>query len=210
MPSTGARIPADFTPVTMRISPALLLASLLLAPGLDSTARAAGADADAAMPIVLREGDELRITFPGAPNLDTVQKIRSDGRVSLSLVGEVRASGMAPMEFQTRLSDLYKSQLINNEVNVVLQSRSFFVYVNGAVAKQGRNEFERPVDLLEAIMSAGFNDDTANLKAVQVIRVENGVYRVFTENIQLILDGKQRDPFMLRQADMILVPRRWL
>lgn len=194
----------------MRFKPALLLASLLLTPIGCLSVSAAGAAIDGVTPVVLREGDELRISFPGAANLDTVQKVRSDGRISLSLIGEVQAAGLEPMALQSRLSDLYKTQLVNNEVNVVLQSRSFFVYVNGAVTKQGRNEFEKPVDLLEAIMASGFNDDTANLKAVQVIRVENGEYKVYTENLQNILDGKQRNPFVLKQADMILVPRRWL
>jgi len=194
----------------MRFTPALLLASLLLTPVGCLTASAAAPVIDGVTPVVLREGDELRISFPGAANLDTVQKVRSDGRISLSLIGEVQAAGLEPMALQSRLSDLYKTQLVNNEVNVVLQSRSFFVYVNGAVTKQGRNEFEKPVDLLEAIMASGFNDDTANLKAVQVIRVENGEYKVYTENLQNILDGKQRNPFVLKQADMILVPRRWL
>lgn len=194
----------------MRFKPALLLASLLLTPIGCLSVFASEAAIPGVTPVVLREGDELRISFPGAANLDTVQKIRSDGRISLSLVGEVLAAGLEPMALQSRLSELYKTQLVNNEVNVVLQSRSFFVYVNGAVTKQGRNEFEKPIDLLEAIMAAGFNDDTANLKAVQVIRVENGEYKVFTENLQNILDGKQRSPFVLKQADMILVPRRWL
>src|SRR3954451_23698997 len=44
--------------------------------------------------IVLREGDSVRITFPGAPNLNTVQQIKRDGRVSLQLIGEFKALGM--------------------------------------------------------------------------------------------------------------------
>lgn len=161
-------------------------------------------------PIVLREGDQLQITFPGAPNLNTAQRIRSDGRISLPLIGEVEAVGMSPMEFQEKLAALYASQLVSNEVFVVLLSRSFYVYINGAVGRTGRNDFDQPVDLLEAIMAAGFNDETANLKNVQVIRLVEGQYKIFTENLQLILDGRQHEPFMLEQGDMILVPRRWL
>lgn len=160
--------------------------------------------------LILREGDELRISFPGAPNLDTAQKIRSDGRLSLALVGEIKAAGLSPGELQQELVRAYASQLVSKEVNVVLLSRTFFVYVNGAVANKGRNDFERPVDLVEAIMAAGFDDDTANLKAVQVIRIENGQFTVHTINLQLVFDGKLREPFQLKQADMILVPRRWI
>src|SRR5437016_9738987 len=45
-------------------------------------------------PLVLHEGDSVRIRFPGAPNLDTVQQIKRDGRISLQLIGEVQAAGL--------------------------------------------------------------------------------------------------------------------
>src|ERR1700722_2799514 len=45
--------------------------------------------------IVLREGDVLKISFPGSANLDTTQQIRRDGKISLPLVGEVIAAGMS-------------------------------------------------------------------------------------------------------------------
>jgi len=37
--------------------------------------------------INLREGDVLKISFPGSPTLDTTQQIRRDGRVTMPLVG---------------------------------------------------------------------------------------------------------------------------
>src|ERR1700753_4062173 len=44
--------------------------------------------------IVLREGDAIKITFPGAPNLNTMpQPILRDGTISLPLVGNVKAVG---------------------------------------------------------------------------------------------------------------------
>ncbi len=43
--------------------------------------------------IVLREGDVLKITFPGSPNLDTAQPIRRDGKLNLPLIGEVDGGG---------------------------------------------------------------------------------------------------------------------
>ncbi len=44
--------------------------------------------------IVLREGDSVRISFPGAPNLNSVQLIRRDGRITLPLIGEFQAAGL--------------------------------------------------------------------------------------------------------------------
>src|SRR5882757_4686752 len=53
--------------------------------------------------ILLREGDVLKISFPGSPNLDTAQQIRRDGKISLSLVGEVQASGKTPDQLKDDL-----------------------------------------------------------------------------------------------------------
>src|SRR4051794_34421396 len=51
-------------------------------------------------PVTLREGDVLKITFPGAPNLNTTQQVRRDGKVTLPLLGEQNAAGKVPSEFQ--------------------------------------------------------------------------------------------------------------
>src|SRR5215467_10066286 len=50
--------------------------------------------------IVLREGDVVKVTFPGAPNLNGSQPIRRDGRITLQLVGEVQAAGKTPNELE--------------------------------------------------------------------------------------------------------------
>jgi polysaccharide export outer membrane protein len=46
----------------------------------------------------LQEGDVVKVAFPGAPNLDSTQTVRRDGKVSMALVGEVQASGRTPTE----------------------------------------------------------------------------------------------------------------
>ncbi|MFT3868811.1 MAG: polysaccharide biosynthesis/export family protein [Nibricoccus sp.] len=46
--------------------------------------------------LTLREGDVVKISFPSAPNLDAVQTIRRDGKISLALIGEVQSRGIHP------------------------------------------------------------------------------------------------------------------
>jgi polysaccharide export outer membrane protein len=60
----------------------------------DNTATVAPAQTAAKAPDVqtVREGDVLKISFPGAPNLDTTQAVRRDGRISLGVVGEIKAA----------------------------------------------------------------------------------------------------------------------
>src|SRR5258706_11578114 len=57
--------------------------------------------------VLLREGDSVKISFPGSPNLDTTQQIRRDGKITLSLVGEVDAVGLTPDGLKQKLIELY-------------------------------------------------------------------------------------------------------
>lgn len=161
-------------------------------------------------PVSLREGDVIRITFPGAPNLNTTAAIRRDGKITLELVGEVTAAGFTPKDLQKELVRLYSDQLIDKEVYVTIESSSFPVFVTGAILHPGKVLSNRPLSALEAIMEAGGFDYTrANLKAVQVIREVDGQMRHYTINLKQVLAGEESKPFYLKPSDIVYVPERF-
>ena len=172
-----------------------------------------GAGAPSANPpeaITLREGDVLKITFPGAPNLDTTQAIRADGKLVLPVVGEITVAGMTPAELEKDLINRYSSQLLSKEVRVAVESSSFVVYVTGAVLRPGKISSNHSLSALEAIMEAGGPDyDKANLKAVKVIRHEDGQAKSYTVNLKLEMQGKPGVPFPLKPSDIIYVPEKF-
>ena len=160
--------------------------------------------------IVLHEGDSVRITFPGAANLNTIQQIRRDGVLALPLIGEFRAAGMTPREMEKALLKLYGPQLQTKEVNVTVDSSTFPVYVTGAVLRPGKIISDRPITAIEAIMEAGgFDFAKANQKAVNVIRHENGRVVHYKLNLKRVLQGEQSEPFTLKPSDIIYVPERF-
>jgi len=160
--------------------------------------------------IILREGDELKITFPGNPNLDSTQQIRRDGKIVMPLVGETQAAGMTPDALRQSLVKLYATQISSQEINVFVQSSSFPVFVSGAVVHPGKILSDHPITALEAVMEAGgFDFSTANTKDVKVIRNENGKMKNYHVNLQKILDGKEETPFYLKPQDIIYVPERF-
>jgi polysaccharide export outer membrane protein len=159
---------------------------------------------------LLREGDAVRITFPAAPNLNTVQAIRRDGKIALPLVGEVHAAGLAPTALEKRLLELYGPQLTTKEVTVSLESSAFPVYVTGAVLRPGKVVTDRPISAIEAVMEAGGFDYTrANLKKVRIIRYVQGEPQYFTLNLKNIMEGKENQPFPLKPSDILYVPERF-
>ncbi len=160
--------------------------------------------------LVLHEGDAVRITFPGAPDLNTVQPIRRDGKITLRLVGEFQAAGLTPGAMEKELIKLYGPQLQVKEVNVTVESSAFPVYVTGAVLRPGKIMSDRPMTALEAIMEAGGFDYTkANLKAVRVLRQENGKTEHHTLNLKRVLEGNETEQFKLKPSDIVYVPERF-
>src|SRR5450432_2091804 len=160
--------------------------------------------------IVLREGDVLKISFPGSANLDTTQQIRRDGKISMPLVGEVVAAGMTPDQLKDSLIKLYAPQISSKEVTVALESSSFPIFVTGCVVHPGKMLSDHPMTALEAVMeSGGFDYTQANLKNVKVIRRENGVSESYTLNLKQVLEGKEDKPFYLKPSDIVFVPERF-
>ncbi len=165
---------------------------------------------DTSTSFILREGDFLKITFPGSPSLNSIQQIRTDGKIQLPLIGEVQAAGMAPADLQKKVVDLYAPQLSLKEVTVEVQNSSFPVYVTGAVLRPGKSSSDHPITALEAIMEAGgFDYSRANLKDVVVIRQEGNRTKKYTLNLKLAMEGKVSEAFYLKPADIIYVPEKF-
>jgi polysaccharide export outer membrane protein len=162
-------------------------------------------------PVALREGDTLKISFPGAPNLDTTQQIRADGKIVLPVLGELTAAGMTPAGLEKELVNRYSSQLLSKEVTVAVESSPLVVYVNGAVLRPGKISSNRPLSALEAIMEAGgFDYAKANQEAVKVIRHENGQAKSYTVNLKLEMQGKKSGGFRLKPSDIVFVPEKFV
>ena len=200
---------------THRTSLALALATLAALSGCESKTKALPADRAApvaARPIgLLGPGDELDIRFYyGPPELNTVQRIRPDGMLSLSLVGDVQAADITPAQLTDKLRSLYASQIKFPEVAVIVKSMySRRVLVTGEVLRPGSLDMPAPMSLFEAIaLTGGFLNVTANTKQVIVSRDAGDGRRVgYVVNMNDELDGASVKPFMLAPTDIVIVPR---
>jgi polysaccharide export outer membrane protein len=160
--------------------------------------------------ITLREGDTVRISFPGSSNLDTTQQIRRDGRITMPLVGEVDVAGETPEELKDKMVKLYESQISSKEVTVTVVSSAFPVFVTGSVVRPGKILSDHPITALEAIMEAGgFDYTTADLKSVRVIRQKTNTVEHFTLNLKGVMNGNDTHQFYLQPSDIVYVPERF-
>jgi polysaccharide export outer membrane protein len=161
-------------------------------------------------PLRLREGDTIKVGFPGAPNLSASHKIQRDGKVNLPLVGEVRVSGKTPGEIEEELQLLYKDQLVSGQVRVNIEAAAFSVFVTGAVMHPGEVMSDRPLSCLEAIMKAGgFDQSRADLKRVTVIRNLNGKMAHYPLDLKRVLEGGDESNFYLQPSDIVYIRERF-
>lgn len=121
---------------------------------------------------LIQLGDELSIKFFYNPELNETVRVRPDGRISLQLVDEVKAAGLAPHELDKTLTALYARELRDPAISVIVRTfASRQLYVGGEVNQPQLVELTASnMTPLQAVVAAGGLRDTANLEEVLLIR----------------------------------------
>ena len=157
--------------------------------------------------VTLLAGDVIKLTFPGAPELTQSQKIRTDGKVNLPLIGEVQASGKTVASLQGELVQRYKAELKTSTVIVTLESSVTRVTISGAVGRPGSFTFERPTTVFQAIMEAGGASEFGTLKNVHLVRLISGQQHTEVLDLRPVMSGATSKPYYVRDGDVIVVQR---
>ncbi len=160
--------------------------------------------------LVLHAGDTVKVSFPGAPMMDTIAEIRVDGKITLPMVNEIPAANMTPAELQKEILTLAGPQLVVKDVNVSVVSSGFEIYLEGAVLRPGKLVSDRVLTPLEALSDAGIDFQRANLKAIHIVRkAPNGQTENFKLNVKDAFYGNPSQIFVLKPYDIIYVPERF-
>lgn len=153
----------------------------------------------------LSAGDVIQVSYPGAPELNTTQRISATGRVSLPKVGDVSAAGKSVASLQSQLTGMYASQLQNPTVLVAVETAAAGVYVSGEVTRPGKIPLDRPMTAFEAVMEAGGFTKFADRKRVVVVRTAGGKHQSYSLNLESTLDAMDHSAFYLRPYDTVYV-----
>jgi len=174
-----------------------------------------GAQPAAASPIAINsqdyligDSDVLAINVWHEPDLTRVVPVRSDGKISLPLLGDVLVRGLTPAQLQTKLTQQLKSLLENPEVTVIVQeSHSKHFSIVGQVVKPGSYDLSQRITVLDAIALAGGFRDFAKVKKIYVLRVgADGKEQRLPFNYKRVVDGDMAQNFQLEPQDTIVVP----
>jgi protein involved in polysaccharide export with SLBB domain len=155
----------------------------------------------------LSPGDVIKISFAEETDLDQVQKIRRDGKVTLPLIGEVQAGGKRVIDFQHQLVSLYEPHLDNPDLVVALENGVANVIISGFANRPGKYAFDRPTTVYQAIMEAGGVSDYGSASNVHLTRIIGGVQRTETVNLRQSIHGKPVYPEYVQDGDVIYISR---
>ena len=172
-------------------------------PGLNDPA-ASGAAVDHST-YIIGPNDILSIEVFKEPAWTKLYPVRTDGMISIALIGEMRAAGLTPKQLEQQLSDALKSQIKDPSVTVtVYDVRSKTYSVTGEVKRPGDYPLiKNPTTVFEAINEAGgFLDTFANRSKITIIRGTNRYFFNYNDYVK----GKNLDKNIpLQNGDTIIV-----
>lgn len=160
---------------------------------------------------VIGESDAISVMVWKQPDLSTGAgkdvTVRSDGMISMPLLGDVKASGKTPLGLAAEITAKLKKYIQDPNVTVSLVAmRSKQVYLIGEVAKPGPFYVTPGMTLLQAIADAGGLTQYANSKKIYILRSTNGKQEKIPVKYKQALKGDGSLNLILDPGDTIVVP----
>jgi polysaccharide export outer membrane protein len=111
--------------------------------------------------------DVLKIDVWKEEQLSRTVPVRPDGKITLPLLNDVQAVGLAPMELARVISDQLKKYINDPQVTVsVAEINSRRIYVSGEVTKAGAYALLPHMTVLQALSSSGGFTQFARVKNI--------------------------------------------
>jgi polysaccharide biosynthesis/export protein len=172
------------------------------------TSSASSADKPHDDSFVIGNDDVLAINVWKEPDISRSIPVRSDGKISLPLVGEVQAAGLTPLKLEKDIAEKLKNFISEPEVTVMVQqvnSQKFNIL--GQVTKPGSYVIANSPTVLDAIALAGGFRDFAKKKSIYVLRHSASGESRLTFNYKEVSEGKNMTQNVkLQPGDTIIVP----
>lgn len=200
----------------------VLLVALWAGPAGAAGADGAGADAAAAAATPslapaaessyrVGRGDELNFKFVYTPELNTVATVRSDGRLTLPLIGELSVVGLTLKDLTEKIQSSLSARVRRPEVAINVQGAitSQRVFIGGEVARPGVQPLVGPLTVVQAVMAAEGLKDTAQPAEVIVLRSDaQGVRSAIKLDLAAVMAGQDgAQDVALAPYDVVIVPR---
>jgi polysaccharide export outer membrane protein len=158
---------------------------------------------------VIGNADLLSINVWKEPEISRLLPVRSDGKISLPLAGEVQAAGRTPSQLEEEIADKLRSYITGPVVTVMVQESNSQRYnILGQVAKPGSYSLTLNTSILDAIATAGGFRDFAKKRGIYILRRDAaGSQTRIPFNYTAVIKGKSSGQnIRLQPNDTVVVP----
>ncbi|MBI4638184.1 MAG: polysaccharide biosynthesis/export family protein [Candidatus Rokubacteria bacterium] len=134
--------------------------------------------------------------------------VRPDGKISLPLLNEVQAAGLAPDQLRDVLTKRLADYVPAPEVSVIVREvHSFKVSVIGEVKTAGRYELRSPATVLDVLaLAGGFSEFASRARVVILRRDGTSIKRIPFNYNKVVSRDPQEENFLLQPGDIVVVP----
>jgi polysaccharide biosynthesis/export protein len=154
---------------------------------------------------VIGPDDVLSVVFWKEPDISAQVRVRPDGKISLPLLRDVRASGLTPEQLRQQLEADAKPFFADiNATVIVNEVNSRKVFVTGEVGRPGAFPLTGPMTVLQVLALAGGLSEFADQEHVEVFRIDDAGPARFRFNYNDVLKGRRPD-VTLMSGDTIVV-----
>jgi polysaccharide biosynthesis/export protein len=165
----------------------------------------AGLDPD----YVIGPDDVLSIHVWKEPDISGKMPVRSDGKITVPLVGDIQASGLTPARLQLLITQRLSDFITNPQVFVAVEqmnSRQFTVM--GEVLHPGSFPLTHTTRVMDALAIAGGFRDFAKLKKIHIMRraTEGGTQTIPFNYREVVQGHKLAQNIELQAGDTVVVP----
>jgi polysaccharide export outer membrane protein len=167
---------------------------------------------EAAELYVIGPEDVIEITVWNNADLSRTVPVRPDGKISLPLLHDVQAAGLAPMQLRAALTKAMEKYVADPVVSVIVREvHSFKVTVIGEVKTPGRYELRSRATVLDVLAMAGGLTQYAARGRITILRHDiEGVHQLPFDFEKVIgkgvSTGTAQQNLCIQAGDIIIVP----
>ena len=159
-------------------------------------------------------GDQVSVQVWKSPELSLTVPVRPDGRISVPLIGDVRAAGETTRKLSTTLSQGFSEYVRNAQVTVIVLNPSSGEYlrrvrVTGAVTSPLSLAHQQGITVLDLVLEAGGLTEFASGNKSKLFRRVGDKMEVYPIYLDDILQKGELDTnYTLAPSDVVTVPER--
>ncbi len=154
---------------------------------------------------MIGEGDLLDIRVYNEPSISGRARVRSDGQVTIALIGDVKANGKTPIALAREVQQRLQKFLTSPSVSIAVEeSRPLSVTVMGEVGHPGVYTLAPNSGVLQALAVAGGFGEYADDDYIFVVRRHPELRIRFTYDALRDNERSSAD-FVLRDGDLVTV-----